>query len=277
MRVNIFSILAAQTTTACQEFGLKWAGAGRGKRMSAKVLIIDDDAATRKLLEQELADEGYSVSSESSGRAGLEAALSDPPDLMLLEVILPGLSGMEILRRLRAAGHLMPVIIISARTETPDKVAALDQGANDYVTKPFHIEELLARIRAWLRVTQGKGKGSAVSEPEEEAHPHKLGIDSLEVNTRTRTVIRSGQPIDLTPKEFDLLVYLLERSGEVLTREELIQHVWGYDFVGDTNVTDVYIGYLRKKIDQGFKPPLIHTIRGVGFCLRDTPDPEGQV
>lgn len=230
--------------------------------MNENILVVDDEQETRWLLEQELSHDGYAVASAATGREGLEKALEGEWDLILLDVILPELSGMEVLRRLRAAGKQMPVIMVSGRSATPDKVAALDQGANDYITKPFAIEELLARIRACLRYAKA-------SLPETFSRPaHLLHIDKLEVDTKARTVVRSGQPIDLTPKEFDLLVYMLERAGEVLRREELIQQVWGYDFVGDTNITDVYIGYLRKKIDQGFRPPLIHTVRGVGYCLR---------
>ncbi|WP_409343148.1 response regulator transcription factor [Paenibacillus sp. MBLB4367] len=237
--------------------------------MSENILIVDDEQETRWLLEQELAHDGYAVGSAATGREGLDQALSGSWDLILLDVILPELSGMEVLRRLRAAGKGMPIIMVSGRSATPDKVAALDQGANDYITKPFAIEELLARIRACLR----HARASYREEPD--PHPHVLQIDKLEVDTKARTVVRCGQPIDLTPKEFDLLVYMLERAGEVIRREELIQQVWGYDFVGDTNITDVYIGYLRKKIDQNFRPSLIHTVRGVGYCLRISSEEDG--
>lgn len=228
--------------------------------MAPKVLIVEDEDKINRMLQLELQHEGYETVGAETGREGLEKATAGGWDLILLDVMLPGLSGMEVLRRLRSSDKKTPVILLTARDSVPEKVMGLDLGANDYVTKPFEIEELLARIRVALRA--GKGKAPAADMP-------AWQLDDLSVNARTREVTRAGQSIDLTPKEFELLAYLLGRDGEVVSREQIINDVWGYDFVGDTNIVDVYIRYLRKKIDYGFGNTLIHTIRGVGYQMRD--------
>lgn len=227
------------------------------------ILIIEDEEETARFLEQELTHEGYIVSVETNGRSGLERALKEKWDLILLEIMLPELNGMEVLRRVRNAHPNLPVIIVTARDEIPDKVSGLDNGANDYITKPFSIEELLARIRACLRIQQHFSLSNV--EPSNEA----LSVHDLTVNQKTREVIRDSKQIELTIKEFDLLVFLIENKPNVVTREEIIQQVWGYEFVGDTNIVDVYIRYLRKKVDYNFSEPLIQTIRGVGYCIRN--------
>jgi DNA-binding response OmpR family regulator len=226
------------------------------------ILIIEDDKLIVRILETELIEEGYRVEVAFDGRNGLEKALQHSWDLILLDIILPELNGMEVLRRVKKSTPTIPVIVITGRSETTDIVSGLDQGAYDYITKPFELEELLARIRACLRqqkmIPHVKAGGNVT-----------LSINGLTVNTKTREVQRDDQQTELTIKEYDLLVFLMEHEPNVVSREEIIQQVWGYDFVGDTNIVDVYIRYLRKKVDYGFGVQLIQTIRGVGYCIRE--------
>lgn len=232
--------------------------------MKQNILVIEDEEKIARILQLELEHEGYHVECADNGRDGLDMAMSAERDLVLLDIMLPELSGLEVLRRLRQQGSQVPVILLTARDAVPDRVSGLDLGANDYVTKPFAIEELLARIRNLLRmaVQQASNSGTAGSEDE-------VAVDSLSMNIRTRQVKRDEQLIELTPKEFDLLYFLVSRQGEVLSREQILSEVWGYDFIGDTNVVDVYIRYLRQKIDQGYACKLIHTLRGVGYLVKD--------
>jgi len=232
--------------------------------VSGKVLIVEDEAKISRLLEIELESEGYQVTKADNGLDALEAYRSQEVDLILLDVMLPGMSGIELLRRIRAHDSHTAVLLLTAKSSVEDKVSGLDLGANDYITKPFQIEELLARIRAALRL-QGK------THPEEEAAGEWLTAADLKLNEGTREVIRDGRRIDLTPREFDLLVYLLKNKRQVLNREQILAAVWGYDYYGDTNVVDVYIRYVRKKIDHGGTQELIHTVRGVGYVLKETP------
>ncbi len=227
--------------------------------MNGEILLIEDEKKIARVLMLELTHEGYRVRLAENGKEGLELALSESWDLILLNIMLPEISGMEVLRKVRQANITTPVIILTARDTVPDKVSGLDQGANDYVTKPFAIEELLARIRNLLRMA-----GGSTDSEDRVIHAADLRIDM-----NTRTVVRDEQQIELTPKEFDLLQYLARNQGRVLTREQIISEVWGYDFVGDTNVVDVYIRYLRKKIDEPFEPKLIQTIRGIGYMLKE--------
>lgn len=226
------------------------------------ILVIDDEEKISRLLQLELIHEGYEVDLAGNGREGLEKALQRSWDLIILDIMLPELNGIEVLRRLRRTDETTPVIMVTARDTTPDKVAGLDQGANDYITKPFEIEELLARIRANIR-------HRADETAQQERESDVIQIDGLVLNKKSRIVIREGQRIELTPKEYDLLLYLMENKNHVLCREQIITNVWGFDFVGDTNVVDVYIRYVRKKIDQHFTMKLIQTIRGVGYCIRE--------
>lgn len=228
--------------------------------MNKDVLIVEDEPKIARLLELELTYEGYAVTIADNGKEGLEQALSKAWGLILLDIMLPELNGIEVLRRLRKIDIDTPVIVVTARNTTPDKISGLDQGANDYVTKPFEIEELLARMRATMR--------NRSVEPEVKEQAKLLQIDNLTLNKMTREIKREGKRIDLTPKEYDLFLFLLENKHHVLSREQIMNHVWGYDFEGETNVIDVYIRYIRKKIDQDFDINLIHTIRGVGFCVR---------
>ncbi|MCY7964657.1 two-component system response regulator YkoG [Bacillus inaquosorum] len=222
------------------------------------ILIVEDEEKIARVLQLELEYEGYSVTIKQNGSEGLNAAAEGGYSLVLLDVMLPGLSGLEVLRRLRKTDQQTPVILLTARDSIPDKVTGLDIGANDYVTKPFEIEELLARIRAALRQ----------SEPKTEDSGTFLTYDDLRVNEKTREVRRGDKEVELTPREFDLLVYMLKHPQQVLTREQILNSVWGFDYIGDTNVVDVYIRYIRKKLDYPYEKQLIHTVRGVGYAIK---------
>ncbi|MCS7461271.1 response regulator transcription factor [Paenibacillus doosanensis] len=236
--------------------------------MTHTILVVEDEEKIGRILQLELEHEGYAVLHANNGRDGLEMGLAGGWDLMLLDIMLPELNGLEVLRRLRQNGCQQPVILLTARDAVPDRVSGLDQGANDYVTKPFAIEELLARIRNLLRMASlqkaAPEAGGGSLAPDDEVH-----VDSLTMNIRTRQVKREEHQIELTPKEFDLLFYLISHQGEVLSREKILSEVWGYDFIGDTNVVDVYIRYLRQKVDQGYSCKLIHTLRGVGYLVKN--------
>jgi DNA-binding response OmpR family regulator len=225
-----------------------------------KILIVEDEVKIARVLKLELEFEGYSVHSVHDGLDALEQIRSSSWNLILLDVMLPGLTGIEVLRRLRANDQETPVILLTARDSIPDKVSGLDQGANDYITKPFQIEELLARIRVCLRTNKPMRLA---------AEEGILKAADLTVNEKTRDVRRGEAEIELTPREFDLLVYLLSHKNQVLNREQILNGVWGFDYYGDTNVVDVYIRYLRKKIDSEFDFALIHTVRGVGYSIKE--------
>jgi DNA-binding response OmpR family regulator len=236
-----------------------------GADMGKSVLVIDDEERISRLLQLELSHEGYQVEIAHDGREGLEMALGQTWDIIILDIMMPGLNGVEVLRRLRKVDGNTPVILVTARNTIPEIVSGLDQGANDYITKPFEIEELLARIRAHTRIPAP----SLASQTEETP---VLEADDLTINKQTRDVFRGNQRMELTPKEYDLLVYLVEHKNHVLTREQIIKEVWDFDFVGDTNVVDVYIRYVRQKIDKGYKKKLIKTVRGIGYCIREDLD-----
>lgn len=227
--------------------------------MAERILLVEDEEKLARMVELELQYEGYEVDKAFDGSAGLEKALSGRFDLVLLDVMLPGMSGMEVLRRLRRESQV-PVIMLTARDAVMDKVSGLDLGANDYITKPFAIEELLARIRAAFRVT---------ARPQEEAKGETLAVGALILEPDSRQVTVNGQRVELTRKEFDLLEYLLRNKGKVVTRDALLDHVWGFDFVGETNAVDVYIRFLRSKIDEKFDLKLIRTVRGVGYVIEE--------
>ena len=226
--------------------------------MAEKILLIEDEEKLARMVELELRYEGYEVEKAFDGRTGLDRALSGEHELILLDIMLPALSGMEVLRRLRRESQV-PVIMLTARDTVVDKVSGLDMGADDYITKPFAIEELLARIRAALRK---RGSGERPEEP-------LLSAGPLTMDVERHTVAVSGTPVELTRREFDLLHHLLENKGRVLSREALLDSVWGFDFVGETNSVDVYIRFLRSKIDEAFDIKLIHTVRGVGYVIRE--------
>ena len=224
--------------------------------MGERILLVEDEEKLARMVEMELKYEGYAVEKAFDGRRGLERALSGEFDLVLLDIMLPQMSGMEVLRRLRRESQV-PVIMLTARDTVMDKVAGLDMGANDYITKPFAIEELLARIRAALRQRPGEPEGEV------------LRAGPLVMDTGRHQVTVGEQTVELTRREFDLLHYLLANKGRVVTRESLLDHVWGFDFVGETNAVDVYIRFLRAKIDERFSIKLIHTVRGVGYVIKE--------
>ena len=223
------------------------------------ILIIEDEADIVRFLMLELQHEGYSASSCTNGRAGLEKALTGEFDLILLDVMLPELNGIEILRRLRKENSV-PVILVTARDTVMEKVTGLDMGANDYITKPFHIEELLARIRMVLRTAEP----SSPSSPE-----GTLSIGDLILTASSRQVTRAGEIIELTKTQYDLLEYLLRNRDIVLSRDQILSHVWGYEYAGNSNVVDVYVRYLRNRIHDSDEIKIIETIRGIGYVLRD--------
>jgi len=218
-----------------------------------KVLVVEDDAQIVRVLRLELEHEGYVVDTASDGLAGLEKALKEP-DLIVLDLMLPKMDGLEVCKRVRAKSTV-PIIMLTAKDRIPDRVGGLDLGADDYLTKPFSIEELLARVRARLR----------------EKHPKSnvLEVRDLVMDRDRHEVRRAGNPIQLTAKEYALLEYLLLHRNKVHTRDELFNGVWGSDFLGDSNLIDVYIRYLRGKIDDGYEDKLIGTVRGVGYTLRE--------
>lgn len=226
--------------------------------MAERILIVEDEEKLARFVELELVHEGYQVEKAFDGRAGLEMAEAGEYDLILLDVMLPAMSGLELLRRLRKTRQT-PVIMVTARDQVMDKVTGLDMGADDYITKPFEIEELLARIRAALRK-----RASGLAHANETLISGALALDPA------RHEVRYGDaPVQLTLREFALLQTLMENKTIVLSREQLLDTVWGYDYVGETNVVDVYIRYLRAKIDDVFHVKLIHTVRGVGYVFRD--------
>jgi DNA-binding response OmpR family regulator len=226
-----------------------------GDYAMANILIIEDEKKIARVLQLELEHEGYETDAAFTGTSGLEKFKEQNWDLVLLDVMLPELSGLEVLRRIRTADPNTPVILLTARNSIPDKVSGLDLGANDYVTKPFEIEELLARVRASLRMVQVKSEHSSV-----------LNVQDWTVNEKTREVLRGEEQVDLTPKEFDLLVYFIENKGQALNREQILNRVWGFDYYGDTNIVDVYIRHLRKKLDIS---DVLLTVRGVGYRLKE--------
>lgn len=224
--------------------------------MGERILLIEDEEKLARMVELELRYEGYEVEKAFDGREGLEKALSGGFDLVLLDIMLPSMSGMEVLRRLRRESQV-PVIMVTARDTVVDKVSGLDSGADDYITKPFEIEELLARIRAALRKRPVRQESAVLT-----AGPLTMDPERHEVTVK-------GTPVELTRREFDLLRYLLENKEKVISRESLLDNVWGFDFVGETNAVDVYIRFLRAKIDEAFGIKLIHTVRGVGYVIRE--------
>ncbi len=224
--------------------------------MKERILIIEDDEAIVRVLRRSLAYEGYTVDAAFDGETGLTLARDAHPDLVILDWMLPGMDGLEVCQRLRAVGNI-PILILTAKDTVQDRVQGLDAGADDYMVKPFQLDELLARVRALLRRTQ----------------PERIPVltyADLSLDTSTRLATRKGRVISLTAKEYDLLELFLRHPRQVLTREMIFDRVWGYDFGGESNVLDVYIRYLRQKLETGDETRLIHTVRGVGYVLRDS-------
>jgi two-component system, OmpR family, response regulator len=225
-----------------------------------QILVVDDEANITELVAMALRYEGFDVAVADSGRSALETALSSPPHLMVLDVMMPDVDGFEVARQLSLSGHRIPILFLTARDATEDKVRGLTVGGDDYVTKPFSLEELVARVHAILRRVAGDDRQTT-----------KLEFADLVMDLDTQEVWRAGEAIDLTATEFRLLRYLMLNPRRVLTRAQILDRVWDYDFGGDARVLETYVSYLRKKLDR-VKPNLIHTIRGTGYSLRLPPD-----
>lgn len=222
-----------------------------------KVILIEDEVKLARFVELELRYEGYDVTVCHDGGEGLQMVTDGNYDMILLDLMLPGLTGIEICRRVRKFSNV-PIIMLTAKDETMDKVAGLDSGADDYLTKPFAIEELLARMRVAFKHAHAGGAKKVI-----------LEVQGLEIDTDKRMVTVNGTVVDLTKKEYELLLYLVQNKNIVLSREQILNEVWGYSYIGETNVVDVYIRYLRSKIDEAFGIKYIHTIRGVGYYVKD--------
>ena len=222
---------------------------------SPRVLVVDDETAIREALERALRLEGFVVDLAEGGTAALERLAAEPPDVVVLDVVMPDLDGIEVTRRLRGAGSRVPICILSARDEVADRVAGLRAGADDYLVKPFALEELTARLHALLRRT-----------PSDDGVPIRVG--DLSVDPARRLVRRGAREVELTNREFELLEALARHPGMVLSRTQLLEQVWGYTFEVDSNVVDVFVSYLRRKLESGGESRLLHTVRGVGFVVR---------
>lgn len=225
----------------------------------AKLLVVDDEPNIRELLSTSLRFAGFDVVAAANGRDALAAVEADQPDLAVMDVMLPDMDGFTVTRRLRAAGRHFPVLFLTARDDTEDKVTGLTVGGDDYVTKPFSLDEVVARIRAVLRRTAPAEDDGAV-----------LRVDDLELDDDAHEVRRAGEVIDLSPTEFKLLRYLMMNPNRVLSKSQILDHVWEYDFNGDASIVESYISYLRRKIDKPELPSMIQTKRGVGYLLRST-------
>ena len=228
--------------------------------MSGRVLVVDDVATNRLLLRATLSSAYYDVVVAENGTQALEMARSDQPDMVMLDVLMPDMDGFEVTRKLRESGRRAPIVFVTARDSVDDKIKGLTVGGDDYVTKPFSLEEVVARIRAVLRRTRGEVDEGAV-----------LRFEDLEIDEDTHDVRRAGRPIDTSPTEYKLLRYLMLNPNRVLSKAQILDHVWDYDFRGESGIVESYISYLRKKIDTDGLPPLIHTKRGVGYVLRKPP------
>ncbi|MGW1725387.1 response regulator transcription factor [Streptomyces sp. NPDC002306] len=221
------------------------------------VLVVDDDPAIRRSLERGLRLSGFRVRTAEDGRAALDAIRETRPDVLVLDVSMPGMSGIEVCARLRDDGQDLPVLMLSALDETADRIAGLQAGGDDYLVKPFALQELVLRLRALLRRRPPAGE--------------VLRVAGLVIDPAARTALRDGRPLELTRREFELLEVLARNAGLVLTRDQLVERVWGYDFDVRTDTVDTFVSYLRRKLEAGGRRRLVHTVRGVGFVLRDEP------
>jgi two-component system response regulator MprA len=228
-----------------------------------RILVVDDDRAVRESLRRSLEFNGYAVELAADGQQALDVVAGKRPDAMVLDVMMPRLDGLEVCRRLRGTGDDLPILVLTARDAVSDRVSGLDAGADDYLPKPFALEELLARLRALLR--------RRVPGPEDKGQPGTLRFTDLELDLGTREVRRGDRSISLTRTEFSLLELLMRHPRQVLTRSRILEDVWGYDFPTSGNALEVYIGYLRRKTEATGEPRLIHTVRGVGYALRESP------
>ena len=229
-----------------------------------KILVVDDEQAVRESLKRSLRFNGYDVEQAEDGEKALEAIAMHRPDLVILDVMMPKLDGLGVCRILREQGDHTPVLMLTARDDVADRVGGLDAGADDYLPKPFALEELMARIRSLLRRTREKPTS------EDSIEQATMQFDDLTLNTETREVFRGQRPITLTRTEFALLLLLMKNARRVLSRQQILEEVWGYDFPTSGNALEVYIGYLRRKTEAAGEPRLIHTVRGVGYVLRET-------
>ncbi len=225
--------------------------------MAEHILVVEDDRRIRDMLRRGLLFEGYSVDAAEDGESALRSAREQLPDVVILDLMLPGMDGLEVTRRLRSASDV-PIIILTARDSVPDRVTGLDAGADDYIVKPFAFDELLARLRALFRRHRM------------EADPEIYRFADLTLNPRTRQVFRSEKEIQLTAKEFDLLELFMRHPNQVLTRDLIYEHIWNYDFGGESNIIEVYVRYLRTKLEAEARSRLIQTVRGVGYALRES-------
>ncbi|AFP41777.1 response regulator transcription factor [Mycolicibacterium smegmatis] len=226
-----------------------------------RILVVDDDRAVRESLRRSLSFNGYSVELAQDGVEALDAITNNRPDALILDVMMPRLDGLEVCRQLRSTGDDLPILVLTARDSVSERVAGLDAGADDYLPKPFALEELLARMRALLRRTVSDDSGDS----------QKMTFSDLTLDPVTREVTRGGRQISLTRTEFSLLEMLIANPRRVLTRSRILEEVWGFDFPTSGNALEVYIGYLRRKTEAEGEPRLIHTVRGVGYVLRETP------
>ena len=227
--------------------------------MKAHILLVDDDPHISQVLRRALAYDGYSVDVAHNGNDALQKTIERPPDLVILDIMMPGMSGLEVCDRLRKAGNLAPILMMTAKDAIADRVAGLDMGADDYLVKPVDLTELQARVRALLRRRN----------PEQ---TEVLRFADLELDTGTRVAHRGARAIELSTTEYELLALFLRRPRQVLTRDIIMDRVWGYDFEGESNVLEVYIGYLRSKLEDKGESRLIHTVRGAGYVLREKPE-----
>ncbi len=223
------------------------------------ILLVEDEASVASLIIRSLAEEGYEVSLAPDGQTGLDMATQNSFDLLILDIMLPGINGLDLCKRIRANGDTTPILMLTALGTTQNIVAGLDSGADDYLVKPYKLAELLARVRSMIR----RGKGSATASDTE-----KIKVADLELNLQDKTATRSGQKIDLTATEYRLLKYLMTNARRLVSRMDMLEHVWGVDFNMNTKVVDVYVNYLRKKIDKDHEQKLIHTVVGMGYILK---------
>jgi two-component system, OmpR family, response regulator MprA len=230
--------------------------AGNVTAPTGRVLVVEDDQSVRDAVARALRYEGYDVRTAVDGNDALVHIADDDPDVVVLDVLMPGTDGLEVCRRLRAQGDLRPILMLTARHEVTDRVAGLDAGADDYLVKPFALDELSARMRALLRRTSVSGSDDVLS------------VGDLVLDPLGRTAERAGRALDLTKTEFDVLELLMVNAGIVLTRDTIYERIWGYDFETSSRSLDVYIGYLRTKTEAGGEPRLVHTVRGVGYLIR---------